>query len=87
MAKFESQITKDAKTNLKKENKVKKLSTKSAVIVSIISTIVITAGLIFAGFKAYEYVFNLGVESERNQQAAVVEQVAQTVQKLKLDEQ
>lgn len=87
-SKTEPKQPKTKSNKSKKETKeMKKLSTKNAVIVSIISTLIVTGALVFGGFKLYEYVFNLGVESERNRQAVVVEQVAQTVQKLKLDEQ
>lgn len=69
----------------KKANK--KLSTKWVVIITIITTIVMTAGLIFAGVKTYEFIYNKGIQDEKNRQALVVSEVAKTVEQLKLNEQ
>lgn len=66
---------------------IKKLSTKWVVIITIITTIVVTTGLIFAGVKTYEFIYNKGIQDEKNRQALVVSEVAKTVEQLKLNEQ
>lgn len=78
----------EVKSKVKKEQKeMKKLSTKGAVIISIIATAVVTGGLIYGGIKLHESIFNSGVQAEKQRQAAVVSEVVKTVEQLKASEQ
>lgn len=78
----------EVKSKVKKEQKeMKKLSTKWAVIISIIATAVVTGGLIYGGIKLHESIFNSGVQAEKQRQAAVVSEVVKTVEQLKASEQ
>ena len=68
MAKFESQITKDAKTNLKKENKVKNLKNNQTIktIITVIITLTLVGalgGMFWAGMN-YESSKNLSIKAE-----------------------
>lgn len=77
-------IIEQAKEKVKKDKKeMKKLSTKNAVIISIISTLVVTAGLIFAGYKVYEFIYNKGVSDANARHSSVIEDVTKTVSQLK----
>ena len=65
---------------IKKESKMK---SKTPIIVSIVVTAVVTLGVVFAGFKLYEYVYNKGVNDEKARQTSITEEVVKSVKQLK----
>lgn len=80
MAKFESEITKDAKTNLKKENKVKKLKNNQTI--KTIITVIITLTLV----GALGGMFWAGMNYESSKNVAIKAEAQKLVNELKLDE-
>jgi Skp family chaperone for outer membrane proteins len=64
---------------LKKENIMKRKPVLTAVVI----TVIVTLSLVFAGFKTYEYIYNLGVQSEIDRQANITEEVVKAVERLK----
>lgn len=69
----------DKLKTLKKENIMKRKPVLTAVVI----TVIVTLSLVFAGFKTYEYIYNLGVQSEINRQANITEEVVKAVERLK----
>lgn len=68
-----------AEETLKKENIMKRKPVLTAVVI----TVIVTLGLVFAGFKTYEYIYNLGVQSEIDRQANITAEVVKSVEQLK----
>ena len=73
------QSKKQTKT-IKKESKMK---SKTPIIISIVVTAVVTLGVVFAGFKLHEYVYNKGVNDEKARQTSITEEVVKSVKQLK----
>lgn len=69
----------DKLKTLKKENIMKRKPVLTAVVI----TVIVTLGLVFAGFKTYEYIYNLGVQSEIDRQANITAEVVKSVEQLK----
>jgi hypothetical protein len=69
----------DKVKTFKKENIMKRKPVLTAVVI----TVIVTLSLVFAGFKTYEYIYNLGVQSEIDRQANITEEVVKAVERLK----
>ena len=67
----------------KKENIVKRKPILIAVVTSVVITVIVTLGLVFAGYKTYQHIYNLGVQSEIDRQANITEEVIKVVEQLK----
>ena len=71
---------KQTKKTIKKESKMK---SKTPIIISIVVTAILTLGVVFAGFKLHEYVYNKGVNDEKARQTSITEEVVKSVKQLK----
>ena len=59
------------------------MKSKTPIIISIVVTAVVTLGVVFAGFKLHEYVYNKGVNDEKARQTSITEEVVKSVKQLK----
>ena len=94
---FEKQldkIKKDDKTPIKpikSTNKIKNIKkeeqkVKKHIIITAIVSIVLTLGVVAGGFALYNYIYNLGVQSEIGNQKYIKTQVIESVKELKEQE-